>query len=139
MNMAGKALPAVLLVEPQFVLRRTIVTVARELGLVEFHEATSVARAMPALASRRFVGVVIDIGEGPEALAMLARLRDGGYACAPRIPVIAMTSQPIPEGDGTLDPLWPVSVLRKPFKIGALLESVKTMAAYPAAGQVERH
>ena len=38
-------LPRILLVEPQFVLRRTIVMVARDLGMVDFHEASSVGRA----------------------------------------------------------------------------------------------
>ena len=125
-------LPAVLLVEPQFVLRRTIVTVARELQLVEFHEATSVARAMPALVSKRFTGMVIDLGDGPEALQMLEQVRSGAFACGARIPVIAMTPESIASRAALLESLGPVSVLRKPFKIGELLESVRTMAEHPS-------
>lgn len=43
-------LPDLLLVEPQFVMRRTMVAVAREMRVAEIHEATSVARALPVVA-----------------------------------------------------------------------------------------
>lgn len=127
---ATPPLPSVLLVEPQFVLRRTIVTVARELGLVEFHEATSVDRALRLLASHRFVGMVLDLGDGPDAMTLLAELRKGAFATVPRIPVIVMTSEPGNAHEATMQPLGPIDVLRKPFKIGALLESVRTMAQH---------
>ena len=45
-------LPRILLVEPQFVLRRTIVMVARDLGMVDFHEASSVGRARTLMAAQ---------------------------------------------------------------------------------------
>ena len=127
---ATPALPSVLLVEPQFVLRRTIVTVARELALVEFHEATSVDRALRLLGSRRFVGMVLDLGDGADAMTLLEELRKGAFASVPRMPVIVMTSEPGKPDETTLQPLWPIDVLRKPFKIGALLESVRTMARH---------
>ncbi len=123
-------LPAVLLVEPQFVLRRTIVTVARELDLVAFHEATNMDRALALLGSRRFAGIVIDLGDGPDTVTLLEELRKGAFACGARIPVIVMTSEPGKPDAPTLAPLWPVDVLRKPFKIGALLESVRSMAQH---------
>jgi CheY-like chemotaxis protein len=131
--MASNNLPPVLLIEPQFVLRRTIVTVARELGLVEFHEATSIQRAMSMLNVRKFVGVVIDLGEGQDSVRMIEDLRKGAFACAARIPVIVMSSEPGKPDQPTIDPLWPVDVLRKPFKIGTLLESVRSMASHETA------
>ncbi len=47
-------LPRILLVEPQFVLRRTMVMVARDLGMVDFHEASSVGRARALLGVSSF-------------------------------------------------------------------------------------
>ncbi|QHI96614.1 response regulator [Xylophilus rhododendri] len=126
----AQALPAVLLIEPQFVLRRTIVTVARELDLVAFQEATNIDRALALLGSRRFAGIVLDMGEGGDAMTLLDELRKGAFACGSRIPVILMSSEPGRPADGAIGPLQPLSVLRKPFKIGALLESVRSMALY---------
>ena len=130
---AAAVLPSVLLVEPQFVLRRTIVTVARELGLVEFHEATSIDRALRLLGSRQFAGMVIDLGDGPDTVTLLADLRNGAFASQARMPVIVLSSDPGQPDGTTIEPLWPLEVLRKPFKIGALLESVRSMAQHESA------
>lgn len=121
-------LPLLLLVEPQFVLRRTIVSVARDLGLVDFHEATSVARALPMLAAQPFFGLVLDCDDAASSTDLLARLRGGAFACAADVPVLAMSSLPDPERDAWRAAIGVTGTLRKPFKIGALLESVQTMA-----------
>ncbi|MDB5850777.1 MAG: response regulator receiver protein [Rhodoferax sp.] len=115
---------AVLLVEPQFVMRRTMVAVGRQLGIVEFHEATSVARALPLLATRAFNGLVLDMGDGPEALALLEHLRAGGFASQSDLPVIALTYLSSPAAASQLDAFKPLKVLHKPFRVGELLESV---------------
>ena len=119
--------PAVLLVEPQFVMRRTMVAVARELGIVEFHEATSVARALPLLASRSFRGLVLDMEEGEVCMALLARLRAGDFASRADMPVVALTYAAAPALAGQLDGMQPLRLLNKPFKVGELLESVSSM------------
>ena len=119
--------PAVLLVEPQFVMRRTMVAVARELGIVEFHEATSVARALPLLASRSFRGLVLDMEEGEVSVALLARLRAGDFASRADMPVVALTYAAAPGLAGQLDGMQPLRLLNKPFKVGELLESVSSM------------
>ena len=131
MNTAQTALPPVLLVEPQFVLRRTLVSVAREMRLVEFHEATSMARALSALNTRRFTGIVLDVGDGNEGVELLAELRKGSFACDAEVPVILMSSRPGAQIDETLQAFRPVGVLQKPFKINALLQSMSFMAAHP--------
>ena len=73
-------LPRILLVEPQFVLRRTMVMVARDLGMVDFQEASSVGRARALLATDAYEGVVLDLQEGPQALELLSELRQGRFA-----------------------------------------------------------
>ncbi|WP_295850031.1 response regulator [uncultured Xylophilus sp.] len=129
---AAPTLPNMLLVEPQFVMRRTMVTVGRELRIVDFQEATSVARAQALLESRRFGGLVLDMGDGPEALALLEQLRAGMFPSPADLPVIALTYVPPPAMVASrLAGFEPRHTLRKPFKVGELLESV---AAIRAAG-----
>lgn len=134
MNASHVALPPVLLVEPQFVLRRTLVSVAREMRLVEFHEATNMARALSALNSRKFHGIVLDLGDGSEGVELLAELRKGTFACDAGIPVILMTTRPGARSDEALQVFKPVGVLQKPFKINELLKSMSFMAAQPPCG-----
>lgn len=131
--MTASRVPDVLLVEPQFVMRRTMVAVARELRLVEFHEVASVARALPLLAARRFGGMVLDIDDGGEALTLLARLRAGDFACRPDLPVVALTFPPpsaTADAADRLDALKPVRTLHKPFKVSDLLAAVATIARH---------
>lgn len=120
--------PAVLLIEPQFVMRRTMVAVARELNLVEFTEATSVSKALPLLSVRQFRGLVLDMGDDSgEALALLEHLRAGDYASRADMPVIALTYASPPAVASRLDAFQPLRMLHKPFKVGELLESVARM------------
>ncbi|KQP37341.1 response regulator [Pseudorhodoferax sp. Leaf274] len=127
---AAANLPAVLLVEPQFVMRRTMVAVAREMRLVEFHEVASVARAVPLLESRRFGGMVLDIDDGSDALTLLERLRAGQFVCRPDLPVVALTFTAAPGPAAQLEALKPLRTLHKPFKVGELLSSVALMAKH---------
>ncbi|WP_326540972.1 response regulator [Pseudorhodoferax sp.] len=123
-------LPAVLLVEPQFVMRRTMVAVARELGLVDFHEVSSIARALPLLEARRFGGMVLDMDDGSDALTLLERLRAGQFVCRPDLPVVALTFPAGPGLAGQLEALRPLRTLHKPFKVGELLASVAMMSRH---------
>lgn len=120
--------PAVLLVEPQFVMRRTMVAVGRELGLVDFHEASSIARALPMLEARRFGGMVLDMDDGSDALTLLERVRAGEFVCRPDLPVVALTFRGPPGAVDRLGPLKPLRTLDKPFKVRELLASVALMA-----------
>ncbi|MDA8455605.1 response regulator [Acidovorax sp. GBBC 3334] len=129
---AASALP-ILLVEPQFVLRRTIVAVARELAQVEFHETTSAERALPVLGVRPFSGLVLDCDDHAVAADLLGRLRDGAFASPPRIPVVAITSLHDPDRDAWRQSMGVIGTLHKPFKIGALLERVQAMLSSPQA------
>lgn len=120
--------PAVLLVEPQFVVRRTMVAVGRELGLVDFHEASSVARALPMLEARRFGGMVLDLDDGNDALTLLERVRAGEFVCRPDLPVVALTFAGPSGAASRLEALKPLRTLDKPFKVRELLASVALMA-----------
>jgi CheY-like chemotaxis protein len=119
--------PDVMLVEPQFVMRRTMVAVARELQLVEFHEATSASKALALMSARPFRGLVLHIDDDAAAIGLLTRLREGSLASPANLPVIGLTYVATAAWDGQLEAFQPMRLLRKPFRIAELLESVSRM------------
>lgn len=117
-------LPRILLVEPQFVLRRTMVMVARDLGIVDFHEASNVGRARALLAGDAFDGLVLDLQEGLAAMELLKDLRQGKFATPQdaRVYVLAAATESL--DDRGLESLGVARVLRKPVRISALLDAI---------------
>ncbi len=80
MTLAEIQRPSVLLVEPQFVLRRTVAALARKLDLAEVSEATSVEAAVAAMKRQAFDKIVLDFADPPAALDLIRRLRRGELA-----------------------------------------------------------
>ena len=117
-------LPRILLVEPQFVLRRTMVMVARDLGMVDFQEASSVGRARALLATDAYEGVVLDLQEGPQALELLSELRQGRFATPRDARVVVLAGGGSPVDAERLQGLDVDRVLGKPVRISELLDAV---------------
>ena len=117
-------LPRILLVEPQFVLRRTMVMVARDLGMVDFHEASSVGRARALLATGAYEGLVLDLQEGPQALELLGELRQGRFATPRDARVVVLAGGGSPVTAERLQGLDVDRVLGKPVRISELLDAV---------------
>lgn len=128
------ALPHVLLVEPQFVLRRTVATVARDLGIAQVHEAASHEAAGRLLADIRFDALVLDIDAQGRALRLLALLRGGGaagnatQASPPGLPVLALVDAAGPSASAPLAALQVSRLLSRPFKARTLLHAVEALA-----------
>ena len=119
--------PDLMLVEPQFVMRRTMVAVARELRLAEFHEATSASKALPLMLSRPFRGLVLHIDGDAAVIALLTRLREGSLASRADMPVIGLTYAATGAWGGQLEAFQPMRLLHKPFRVAELLESGSRM------------
>ena len=117
-------LPRILLVVPQFVLRRTMVMVARDLGMVDFHEASSVGRARALLATGAYEGLVLDLQEGPQALELLGELRQGRFATPRDARVVVLAGGGSPVDAERLQGLDVARVLGKPVRISELLDAV---------------
>ena len=117
-------LPRILLVEPQFVLRRTMVMVARDLGMVDFQEASSVGRARALLATDAYEGVVLDLQEGPQALELLSELRQGRFATPRDTRVVVLAGGGSQVDTERLQGLSVARVLGKPVRISELLDAV---------------
>jgi len=125
--------PRILLVEPQFVLRRTLVAVGRDLGVVEFHEAASLERARMLLDVEAFHGLVLDFQDSDRALILLDELRKGGFASAPDAHVVVLAAALRPDEERRLQGVGVSMVLQRPFKIGQLLECLASGCAVPKA------
>lgn len=117
-------LPQVLLVEPQFVLRRTIAMVARDLGVVDFHEASSLGRARTLLATHAYAALVLNLDEGAPALQLLGELRQGAFASTPGAAVLVLASAAAPGAGAQLQALGVARVLTKPVRISDLLAAL---------------
>lgn len=115
-------LSCILLIEPQLVLRRTIVMVARDLGVVDFQDATDVARAL--MTYERYDGVVVELAEGPATLELLKDLRQGKFNTPSNSTVIVLAANGETGDDSRLQALGVAAVLGKPVRISALLGAI---------------
>ena len=122
-------LPRVLLVEPQFVLRRTIAMVARDLGMVDFYEASNVGRARTLLAGDAFDGLVLDVQEGAQVMELLSDLRRGRFATPPDVRVVVLATDGKPVDEARLQALGVTRVLGKPVRISDLLAAIADVQA----------
>ena len=127
-------LPRILLIEPQFVLRRTIVMVARDLGVVDFQEATDVARAL--MTNERYDGVVVDLADGPATLELLEDLRQGSFNTPSNSTVIVLAANGETGDDSRLQALGVATVLGKPVRISALLGAIAAARQHDVASGV---
>ena len=127
-------LSCILLIEPQLVLRRTIVVVARDLGVVDFQEATDVARAL--MTNERYDGVVVDLADGPATLELLEDLRQGSFNTQSNSTVIVLAANGETGDDSRLQALGVATVLGKPVRISALLGAIAAARQHDVASGV---
>jgi len=129
--MNGRSQPGgrLLLVEPQFVMRRTVSTMAREMGLADVQEATSAAQAGKLLGERRFDAVLIAIDEEGEALALLQRLRAGETSHPAGVSVAVTATVCDVELALRMKQLDVCRLLLKPFKVRGMLEVISALGA----------
>ncbi len=117
-------LPRVLLTEAQFVLRRTIVMVARDLGMVDFDEASNVGRARTLLTTGVYTGLVLDLEDRSLAMSLLSDLRHGKFSCPADIPVVVLAAEIHAEDSSRLETLGVSRVLRKPVRIREIFNAL---------------
>ena len=130
----------ILLVEPEALLRRTVVMTARSMNLGQVHEAASTEAALRMLRSRTYHGAVIAVechGSGSARrydLSLIDQLRFGD-AGRQDIPIAIMADQATPELLSELRDRKISRVILKPFRAKVLLE---TIAGFNAAHPPER-
>lgn len=113
-----------LLVQPQFLLRRTVASVAREMQLAQVREASSVAAAQDMLVNVHVDGILIDLDDADPAFELVQRVRDKQLCPAAGLPIAAMASACDPSMALRLRDLRVQRLLLKPFKVKSVLEVV---------------
>ncbi|MDE2082460.1 MAG: histidine kinase [Burkholderiales bacterium] len=126
---SSRGLPQLLLVEPDFLLRRTVASVARELGLAQVQEATSLDRAALELARVPFDAILVSLDPEGEALKYLEGLRRGNCLSDSATPV-AVTADGCDAGLAMrLRELDVRRLLLKPFKVKGVVETIAGLCA----------
>lgn len=126
---------ALLLVEPQFLLRRTVAAVARDLRLAEPHEATTVDAAARLVAARPFEALFLSLDEEDLALELMARVRGGETKCAATTPIAVTAGACDTSLALRLKQLEVRRLLLRPFKVKGVLDAIAALrlAPVPAA------
>ena len=117
-----------LLVEPQSMVRSTVVAVARELRLPRIDDTSSVETARLRLATTRYDGLLLSLDEQEPAIALLERLRAGETVSPADAPVVVMAARCDTGLALTLKQLEVSRLLIKPFKVKTLLETIEALA-----------
>lgn len=123
MSTAQRRPLSVLLVEPQFVLRRTLCAVAADLGLAQVTEAFSIESAQARLKSSTFDALVLGCVEDAALAPWLRQIRSGESPCPKDIRIVVLSTPASALSTTELIDMGADVVLQKPFKIGAVFEA----------------
>ena len=127
------ALPHVLLIEPDGLVRGTVASVCRELHLAQVHQAIRAADGERWLQTHRPSVVLLSLSEGDAALDLVARLREGAYAgVVPHTPVVAMARVAHAAMVLRLKELDVCRLLLQPFRLRDVIHALE-QACLPAA------
>ncbi len=119
---------SLLLVEPCFVLRSTVTSVARGLDIGEVHAAPSAEAAAQMMMARRFDAFVIAMGDDGLGLTLINTLRGGGTRSAPDAAVVVMADLCDERAVSAFRQLKVRRVLLKPFKVKSVVETITALA-----------
>ena len=119
---------SLLLVEPQFVLRSTVTSVARSMDVGEIHAAPSREAASQMLLGRRFDAFVIAVDSDGEGLKLINAIRAGTGRSPSDAAVVVMADFCDERAIAAFKQLKVRRVLLKPFKVKDVLETIQALA-----------
>jgi DNA-binding NarL/FixJ family response regulator len=132
----GKTLPAVLLAEPDVLLRRAVVTVASDMGLANVHPAHDIHAAVPLMEAHAFDAIVIALDQGGEAIELLTLLRCGQYLSAPATPVAVISAASAAGHAERLASLGAHDIARASCTVRRVLDTIGTLLSATAPDPV---
>ena len=121
-----------LLVEPQFLLRRTVAAVARDLRLANPRELTTIEQAESLVSVHAFDALFLSLDEEAAALELMNRVRTGGTKCAADIPIAVTAAACDTPLALRLKLLEVRRLLLRPFKVKGVLDAIAALRP-PAA------
>jgi hypothetical protein len=120
-----------LLVEPQFLVRRTVAAVARDMRLADPREVTTIEQAEALLASASFDALFLSLDEEAAALELMARVRNGDTKCARDIPIAVTAAACATPLAMRLKQLEVRRLLLRPFKVKGVLDAIVLLRQPP--------
>lgn len=116
-----------LLVEPSSIVRGIIVSVARQLDLVQVHQTSQLATANAWLVERSFDGIILSIEDPRASIELVTLIRMGQFRCDPQVPIVALVH---PGERRVLEQLAELDVKRHltlPFRIREVMSTMRAM------------
>jgi hypothetical protein len=113
-----------LLVEPQFLLRRTVASVARDMRLANSREATTIEAAATLVALHAFDALFLSLDEEDAALELMSRVRNGATRCAADIPIAVTAATCATPLALRLKHLEVRRLVLRPFKVKGVLDAI---------------
>ena len=126
-----------LLVEPQFLLRRTVAAVARDMRLANPRELTTIEQAQALLLLQAFDALFLSLDEETAALALMSRVRNGDTKCDRAVPMAVTAARCDTALAQRLKQLEVRRLLLRPFKVKGVLDAIAALR--PAPAEPHRH
>ncbi len=120
-------LPHLLLVEPNSLIRSTVLAVCRQIALAEVHQAASVAAAEQALQSHPIDLMLISLNQAEEAFALLELIRGGWWGVTAEMPIAVTVQNANSEMIARIRPMEVSRLLLQPYKIRDVIETVEIL------------
>jgi hypothetical protein len=121
-----------LLVEPQFLIRRTVAAVARDMRLANPKELTTIEQAESLVAFQSYDALFLSLDEEAAALELMSRVRNGDTKCPADIPIAvtaATCSTPLALHLKRLDVR---RLILRPFKVKGVLDAIVALRQPPS-------
>lgn len=118
---------ALLVMEPDSLVRGTLCAVCRDLDLAQMTQASSVAMAEQRLAEQVFDGLLLSLDDAAGGLALLRRLRAGRWATRADAAVAVMAPGCDASTAHDLRHLGVRRILLRPFKIRDAVHTVQRL------------
>lgn len=128
MNTAS-ALPRLLLLEPDPMLRHTVALTARSTGLAEVIEAASLGSAQELLRSTSLTGLILSLGTDDSELVLIEQVRNSQAPGHADVKVAVMVDQCDTPLAQRMQAAGVSQIILRPFKVKTLLRTVQLMAA----------
>jgi hypothetical protein len=121
-----------LLVEPQFLLRRTVAAVARDLRLANPKEITTIEQAETLVSLQAFDALFLSLDEEAAALELMSRVRNGDTRCARDIPIAVTAAACDTPLALRLKHLEVKRLILRPFKVKGVLDAIVALRPPPS-------
>ena len=116
-----------LLVEPLFLVRRTVAAVARDMRLANPREVTTLDQAQALLSLQPFDALFLSLEQEDAALELMSRVRSGDTRCHRAMPIAVTAGNCGTSLALRLKQLEVRRLLLRPFKVKGVLDAIAAL------------